>query len=380
MKVLHLSSESTWRGGEQQIIYLVEETRKLGVEAIVGCRKGSVVENYCEKHRLPFIAFPFKSAYHLPTVLKIIRFCRQEGIDLIQTHTSKSHTIAVFAGLFGLSVPQILTRRVDFPIKGNWFSRFKYNYSKIKRIICISETIHRMTQVDIGDKTKLTTIHSGVDMNKFEPYFDSNWLRAKYQIGRGKVIVGNTSAISDQKDYFTFVKVAEKLINQNRSVHFFIVGDGPHRLVIEKYVRERGLKEKITFTGFLDNIIEVLPSLDIFLFTSKTEGLGTSVLDAMAARVPIVTTSAGGVSEMVSHEENGLLYPVGDAKGITEGVNRFLENPEFAQSMSEKAQNTVREFSKEKTAKRTVEVYEQVLKRTSQIIDRGKVRFREVLV
>ena len=176
------------------------------------------------------------------------------------------------------------------------------------------------------------------------------------------MIVGNTSAISDQKDYFTFVKVAEKLIKEERKVHFFIVGDGPHRTVIEDYVKEKGLEEKITFTGFVDNIIEELPSLDIFLFTSKTEGLGTSVLDAMAARVPIVASSAGGVSEMVNHEENGLLYPVGDVEGITDGVNRFLENLDFAESMAKEAQKTVKDFSKEKTAKRTVEVYKEILK------------------
>ena len=357
MKVLHLSSESSWRGGEQQIIYLVEETRKLDINSIVGCRTGSVVGTYCSKNGIPFISLPFKSAYHLPTAFKIIKFCKKEGVDLIQTHSSKSHTMAVIAGLFGLKIPQILTRRVDFPIKSNWFSRFKYNYWKIERIICISETIHQMTRVGIKDKSKLITIHSGVDMGKFQPFFDSNWLRDTYQIDPEKIIVGNTSAISHQKDYFTFVKVAQKLIDKERNVHFFIVGDGSYREVIEDYVKEKGMEARITFTGFVDNIVEVLPSLDIFLFTSKTEGLGTSVLDAMAAQVPIIATAAGGVSEMVNHESNGLLYPVGDVEGLADGVNRFLDNRELANSMAMNAKETVTNFSKEKTAKRTIEVY-----------------------
>ena len=361
MKILHLSSESTWRGGEQQIIYLVEETRKLGVDAIVGCREGSVVETYCRAHDLPFVSLPFKSAYHIPTARRIIKYCKKEGIELVQTHTSKSHTMAVIAGLLGLHIPQILTRRVDFPIKNNWFSRFKYNYSKIKRVICISETIHQMTAIDIRDKSKLITIHSGVDMDKFSPFFDSDWLRNEYDLDANTVVVGNTSAISDQKDYFTFVKVAERLIEQRKNVHFFIVGDGPTRPVIEQFVQEKGLEDHITFTGFVDNINEVLPSLDIFLFTSKTEGLGTSVLDAMAAHVPIVATAAGGVSEMVEHEKNGLLYQVGDVEGITEGVERFLGNKELAITLAEEAQKTVKNFSKEKTAKRTLEVYEEIL-------------------
>lgn len=361
MKVLHLSSESTWRGGEQQIIYLVDETRKLGVDAVIGCRKNSVVEKYCKSNEIPFVSLPFKSAYHISTACKIIKYCKKEGIELIQTHTSKGHTMAVIAGLLGLNIPQILTRRVDFPIKDNWLSRFKYNYSKIKRIICISETIHQMTAIDIKDKSKLITIHSGVDMDKFSPFFHSNWLRDEYELATETVVIGNTSAISDQKDYFTFVKVAERLIAQKRNVHFFIVGDGVSRPVIEQFVQEKGLENRITFTGFVDNITEVLPSMDIFLFTSKAEGLGTSVLDAMAASVPIVATSAGGVSEMVEHEKNGLLYQVGDVAGITEGVERFLVNREFSETLAEEAKKTVKNFSKEKTAKRTREVYEEIL-------------------
>lgn len=361
MKVLHLSSESTWRGGEQQIIYLVEETRKLDVDAIVGCREGSVVERYCRANHLTFVSFPFKSAYHLSTAYKIIRYCKKENIELIQTHTSKSHTMAVIVGLMGLNIPQILTRRVDFPIKNNWFSRFKYNYSKIKKIICISETIHKITAVDIQDKSKLITIHDGVNVDKFSPYFDSNWLRATYQIDQKTVVIGNTSAISAQKDYFTFVNVAEELIYQKRDVHFFIIGDGPDRSALERFVRAKGLEDYITFTGFIDNISQVLPSLDIFLFTSQTEGLGTSVLDAMAARVPLVATAAGGVSEMVVHEQNGLLYAVKDVASITHGVSRFLADDDFAKSMAAGGQNTVCNFSKEKTAKCTLAVYDQVL-------------------
>jgi len=333
----------------------------LGVEAIVGCREGSVVERYCKTNDLPFVSLPFKSAYHLSTAFSIVKYCKREHIDLIQTHSSKSHTMAVIAGLIGLDVPQILTRRVDFPIKNNWFSRFKYNYSKIKRVICISDTIHQMTAVDIKDKSKLITIHSGVDINKFSPYFNSNWLRTNYGLDKNAVVIGNISAISNQKDYFTFVKVAERIIRRKRNIYFFIVGDGPDRQIIEQFVHKKGLENYITFTGFVDNINEVLPSLDIFLFTSRTEGLGTSVLDAMAASVPIVSTAAGGVSEMVVHEKNGLLYQVGDVQGITKGVERLLKSTELCISLSEGGQETVRSFSKEKTARRTLEVYDQVL-------------------
>lgn len=218
-----------------------------------------------------------------------------------------------------------------------------------------------MTAVDIRDKSKLITIHSGVDTGKFVPFFKSDWLRKKYGLSQETVVIGNTSAISDQKDYYTFVKVAEVLISQKRDVRFFIVGDGPDREAIEQFTNDRGLQDVVTFTGFVENITEVLPSLDIFLFTSKTEGLGTSVLDAMAAHVPIVATAAGGVSEMVEHLENGLLYQVKDVDGLTVGVNLLLSDPDLGISLAKKAELTVRNFSKEKTAKSSYELYKEIL-------------------
>ena len=361
IRVLHLSSESTWRGGEQQIIYLVEETRKLGVEAVVACKEDSAVAKYCEENDLPYYALAFRSAYDFSTAREIIKITEIEHFDLIQTHTSKSHTMSVIAGLIGLRPPQIMTRRVDFPVKDNWFSRFKYNYSKIARIICISETIRKITEPDIKDKSKLVTIHSGTDTEKFAPYKNSNWLRRKYGLSEETIIIGNTSAISNQKDYPTFIETAQWIMRRELDVRFFIIGDGPQREEIEALVETKGLSDKIQFTGFRKNIKEVLPSLDLFLFTSQTEGLGTSVLDAMAAGVPVVATNAGGVSEMVNHKKNGMLCAIKNSECLSRSALRILDTPEYAAELVEEGYKTVRNFSKEKTAARTLELYKEVL-------------------
>ena len=361
MKVLHLSSEDSWRGGEQQIVYLVEESINQGVDPVIGLKEGSVIQDYCENNGLPYFTLPFKSAYDFASAREVIKYCKEHSVDLIQTHSSKGHTLAVIAGLIGLDIPQILTRRVDFPVKDNWFSKFKYNYSKIARIICVSDVIKEMTSKDIKEKEKLVTIHDGVDLKKFDEFLESNWLRETYEIPKDHVIIGNTSAISYQKDYHTFTDTVELILKERDDVHFFIVGDGPQREEIEEYISDKKLTEKITMTGFLKNIREVLPSIDLFLFTSQTEGLGTTLLDAMVAQIPIVATAAGGVKEIISHEENGLLYPVKDPNGLKEGIVRLLESPELRTSLISKGLEKVKNYSKEITAQQTIEIYTQVL-------------------
>lgn len=361
VKILHLSTEPYWRGGEQQIIYLTEESLKLGLMPIIGCKRDSPVEHYCRNKGLSFVSLPFKSAYDIFSVIKVIWFCKRMKIDILQTHSSKSHTIAVFAGILGLRIPQILTRRVNYPVKSNWFSHYKYNYFRIKKIICISETIQQLIENDIKDKRKLITIHSGVGIERFQKFIESDWLRTNYNLSKDTIIIGNSSALTEHKDYETWLNVANKILSMGIQAHFFIMGDGPQRRDVEGMIYEKGLEDHVSLLGFVDNIQEVLPSLDVFLFTSQMEGLGTSILDAMASRVPVVSTAAGGVSELIKHERTGMLYPIGDVEGLTTGLHRIINDQELRERLINAGSETVKQFSKEITAVKTKAVYEEIL-------------------
>src|SRR5205809_850081 len=136
MNVLHLSSEKTWRGGEQQIAYLIEESIKNGLNCHVACRKNTPFEDYCKRKNLPFIPLPFANEFDFYTALQIKKYCRQHKIEIVHAHSAHSHAISVWADLMGNSAKIILSRRVDFPVKNNALSRFKYNYKGITRIIC----------------------------------------------------------------------------------------------------------------------------------------------------------------------------------------------------------------------------------------------------
>ena len=361
MKVLHLSTEKTWRGGEQQIVYLHEQLLEMGIESIVACREHSVMHHYFKNHGLPYQTFPFESAYDVKTILAIRQFIRAEKIEILHMHTAKGHTLAVLAGILGVKIPMVLSRRVDFPVKDNWFSRYKYNYPNIRKILCVSDAIRKMLEPDINNPDKLLTIHSGVDPSKYKMRFYSNYLKKKYGLPAESKIIGNTSALADHKDYFTFVNTAQHVLSNYEDVYFFIVGEGPLEPEIREYIVQKNLNEKIIMTGFLSNIIEVLDSFDIFLFTSKTEGLGTSVLDALGMGIPVVATKAGGVPEMISHNENGLLAEVKDANQLSLHLKNLLRNPELGKKLAASGRQTIHSFSTEQVAKKTLEVYRSII-------------------
>ncbi|MFC5268999.1 glycosyltransferase family 4 protein [Adhaeribacter terreus] len=361
MNILHLSSEKTWRGGEQQIAYLIEELRKNGVNCYVACRKNTPFETYCQKKNLPHIVLPFANEFDLYTASQLKKYCQENKIDLVHAHSSHSHGLSVWASVLGNKPPIILSRRVDFPVKKNLLSKFKYNYKGVKRVICVSEKIREITMPSLKHPEICVTVHSGIDLNRFENSKNTGKLHKEFNLPENQLIVGNISAIAEQKDYFTFVNTAELLLKKGLNAKFFIIGDGPMRSEIEAFVKQKNLQDHIIFTGFRKDVPEILPELDVFLITSQTEGLGTTILDAFACRVPVVATRGGGIPEIVKESETGLLANVYDTKQLARQVQRVLADKELRQILTEQAYRFLQNFRKENTAKRTLEIYRQVM-------------------
>lgn len=359
MKVLHLSSEKTWRGGEQQIAYLIEELEKLGVANYVACRTGSAFHKHCKQHLIEHIAVPFANNFDIITAWQIRNFCRYMDIDIVHTHSSRSHTMGVMASLLGANVKLFVSRRVDFPSAGNWFSRYKYNYQGIKKILCVSEKIKEIIAPIVENQRKLEVVYSGIDISRFEGKTNTRILHREYHLPDDTKIVANISAIAPHKDYFTFVDtVAEFQKITNTHVKFFIIGEGECRNEIEAYIKQKQLTDHIILTGFRNDIADILPEIDVFLMTSKEEGLGTTVLDAFANEVPVVATAGGGIPEMVKHNQTGLLYHIGDSKGLAQGIETLLNDANMCDTITKNAKKILLEkFTKEKTALSTLNQY-----------------------
>jgi glycosyltransferase involved in cell wall biosynthesis len=362
LKVLHLCSEKGWRGGEQQVAYLVLELQKLGVESFLAVKKESDLERFCQKNSLRYFHVSFSNSVDIKSALRVKNICASNAIDIIHMHTSKAHGIGVLSAAFGNKTKMILSRRVDFKLKTNPFSKWKYNHPAIKRILCVSNKIKEIVQLEVRHKEKCVTVYSGVDIDKFSTRnLERNALRAEFNIDPDKILIGNTSALADHKDYFTFIDTISQLVILGKAVHAFIIGDGALRADLEKYSNELGLGQNLTFTGFRNDITNILPCLDIFLMTSKEEGLGTSILDAFSARVPVVATNAGGIPEMVFHEETGMLGTVGNSQMLAKWVTTLIDNPDLKQRIVSNAYELVKKFSKEETARKTLEIYTEVL-------------------
>jgi len=361
LRILHVSLQKDWRGGEQQAIYLFEEGIKMQYLQWVLCSEGNAMEEFCVLNGYPYYSIKSSFIKNFSNQKQLQDICEKHKIDIIHVHDSKAHTLAFLSCRFGNITPVVVSRRVDFPVRKSIFSKQKYNCVCIKKFICISHKIKEILEPDIEDTSKLTVIHSGIDISKFNGCFNKGILRKEFNIPDDEIIIGNVAAIADHKDYFTFVDTAGILLSKTDfKAKFLIIGDGPLRFEIEKYINSKNLSKHIIFTGFRNDIPDILPELDIFLFTSKTEGLGTSILDAMACGVAVVSTNAGGIPEIIKHEFNGMMSETGNADDLAQNIEKLLANNYLKQHLINNAKQTVLKFTKEYMAEQNFKIYRDV--------------------
>ena len=361
MRILHISTARSWRGGEQQIAYLIAELAQQNSQQFVVCIKDAPFYHWCLENNIPVKGLKKRSSLDLSFASSLKKFSQKNKVEIWHAHDAHAHGFAVYANaFFGAKTPVIVSRRVDFPVAGSWLSAFKYNHPSVKKILCVSRAIAEIVKAKIKNAAVVEVVHSAIDHSKFT-HLQKGKLRSELQLPADVKIVGNIAALADHKDHLTFINTAEILSVQHPDLYFVIAGDGELRATLEAKVAEKGLEEKFSFLGFRPDVPAIIADFDVFLFTSKTEGLGTSILDAFAADIPTVATAAGGIPEIVENEKTGLLCPIGDARALAQATEKVLANPALAASLINGASKKLAFFSLENLGLKTYEQYQLVL-------------------
>lgn len=359
--ILHISTPLTWRGGEQQLFYLIEALSVFPVKQYLFCPEGSVLEQKVKSLPVEVKTFRKNSGFDPLAAWKLKRWISSVKPDLLHAHDAHAHTLSILSHILGVRKPVILHRRVDFPIRKKWFTLYKYNHRCIRRIICVSHAIEEILAKSLENTDRIVTIHSGFKPVVSDKEAAAETLRKLAGVPPGAPLVGNVSALADHKDYPTFLHTAAQLRKGGFEGHFVIMGDGELKAELLELRDQLDLKNSVHFLGFRENARSLIAGLDCFLFTSKTEGLGTTVLDAMSAGVPVVATRAGGIPEMVKDRQTGLLCEIGDVQSLSGSVLEMLQNHELRNQCVQQARDLLHSFSVDEMARKTLGLYKDVL-------------------
>lgn len=360
-RILHLSTARSWRGGEQQLAYLAGELQAAGIPQLVVCARGSPMQERCMRNGIDHRALGFRASFDPPNARRLAHIARRWKADLVHAHDSHGHTAAILANtFFGMGLPLVVSRRVDFPISSGFSARWKYGHPSVKRILCVSDAIKAIMARGVPRPGVLCTVHDGIDPARFAAGPDGR-LHRLLGLDAGVPLVGNVAALAPHKDLFTFIDMAALVHKGMPQVRFPLVGEGGLRDQLEQHAKDKGLEGIVHFTGFRDDVDRVLPELDMLVMTSRTEGLGTSILDAFAAGVPVVATAAGGIPEVVQDGESGLLCPVGDAAALARAAMQLLTDHALRTRLAGGARRRLALFTKQAMAEKTLREYQSVL-------------------
>jgi L-malate glycosyltransferase len=356
VKIVQLDSHVSWRGGEQQVLYLSRYLHERGYDCVIACPPHSALYQRAQEAGLPTRTLPMRYEGDVVAVWQLRNYLRREQVDILHMHAPHAHTVGLLASLRLSHVHQVVSRRVDFQPLRNVLSRWKY-LRPAAHYVAVSEAVKRIL-VDSGIATcRVQTIHSGIDLQRFD-----DMVSAPALFPAGTRVVGTVGHLAGHKGHRYLLEAMPYLLQLEPRVGLVIVGDGKLRGALEAQAASLGIAERVCFTGFRRDVLALMQQFEVFVFSSYLEGLGTAMLDAMALRKPVVATRAGGIPEVVQDGVTGLLVPPREPQALAQAVHRLLHQPELGQRFGNAGCKRVEQyFTAQQMAAQTLQLYRRLL-------------------
>lgn len=359
MNVLHISFARTWRGGENQVLLLIDHLKKLNVISFCAFTANSELSNRTEENFL-FKLFrqPLFTLIQWPHLL---RFIDRNKILILHCHCAKAHSLGIFIKLLRPNLKLIVHRRVAFTKKKNFFSKFKYKNKYINYYIAISNVV-KQTLIELGvSESIIFVIPSAVEIEKYQnkKQDGKQFLRAlttEIDPKTDTLFVGTASALTFEKGIEDFLVALSYLKTKNIVVT--IAGEGILRKHLEEKAKTLKLQFPVIFIGFCNKIPLYLSGLDILVMPSHNEGLGSVALESMAASTCVVSSDAGGLKEVVIDQKTGLSFPTNNIELMTSQIELALQNASLREELCANALSFVKEsFSAPSMAASCLKLY-----------------------
>ncbi len=317
MRVLQVDSGREWRGGQNQVWLLCRELgTDAGIAQVLVTKSGSELARRVGDDGVTVQGTTWEIGLDPRAWWQLRRTIAAFQPDVIHVHDSHALTLAATVAL-GRTL--VATRRVDFHVGrfGAWH--------RPDRIIAVSEAVKQILTRDGIAADAITVVRDGIDPDEIRraatPPLD---IRSQLSIPAGAPLAVNAAALVDHKDQRTLVRAARYARALEPQLHWIIAGEGPLRASLTAEIARLELEDRVHLVGFVDRIEALIAEASVFVMSSKTEGLGSVILNALALGRPVVATAAGGIPELLPAE---VLVPAGTADALAQKVVDALKHP-----------------------------------------------------
>jgi glycosyltransferase involved in cell wall biosynthesis len=361
MKILHINTERTWRGGEQQTLNLLCGLQRRKITSHLICQPDSPMAHKASEANVRVIPVAMHGEIDLMAAGRIRSHIRKYKYDIIHSHTSHAHTLAYIASI-GCRICRLVTRRVDFSIFRHSFlglSGIKYRHMA-DYYVAISHKIKAVMAADGIAADRIFVVHSGIDPQRWT-HADSDHLISEFDLQQNERVVINVAHLAGHKGQQHLVRAIPHVLKKIPGVRFFIIGKGELMSELKALATSLDLNRELVFTGFRQDVGAFYKIADLFVMSSVQEGLGTAVLDALALGRPVVAAKAGGIPEIIIDGETGRLVESANPSALAQGIIELLSRTDRAKQMAERGRQVVQEnFSIESMVDKNLAVYRQL--------------------
>ena len=356
--------ETEWRGGQNQALLTAKGMLARGHDAqLVAIRHSPLARRALQAgiqvHEVAASAKRSRAAILLRKLLS------QKTFDIVHANEPHALTAAWFAGAHK-RVPVIASRRVAYPLQNNAIARSRYLATS--RILAVSRFV-AASVIDSGIPVeKVGVAYEGVEVPPTITPEVRERARQRWGVTGDERLLGCVGYLLPEKGQQSVLRAMPDVRKKFPATRLLLAGDGPCRMRLEGLAKQLHLQNAVIFAGFVEDVVQVYAALNIFVFPSLAEPLGTSLLAAMAYGLPVLAVASGGVPEYVDDGENGLLVAKSDPELAADGLLRLLTDEPLSAQLGRKARQTIEErFSAGRMVENTLSAYQKVLDQATAV-------------
>jgi glycosyltransferase involved in cell wall biosynthesis len=361
MNILLLANHLNTGGITSYIYSLACGLKAKGHSVYVAASAGDALPKFIGQG-IVFIPLPLKTKSEISpkvwfSLIKLIPQVKERKIDIIHANTRVTQVLAWF-----------LQRLCGVPFVSTCHGFFKTRFSRRvfpcwgQKVIAISQQVedHLVNDFRINEEN-IRIIHHGIDINRFKPQPPDNRQQRKKELGlAGGPAVGIVARLSDVKGHIYLIEAMKKVILDIPEAQLVIAGEGKMKDELVALSRRLGIEKKVFFIPTLADTFVVLSALDLFVLPSLKEGLGLSLMEAMACAICVVGSNVGGIKTLIRDGYNGLLAEPKDTDGLYQAISGLLKDPARMKALSDNARNFITgNFSLEQMVSQTEGVYRE---------------------
>ncbi len=357
MRILHLDTERGWRGGERQAWWLAAELARRGHTSVIAARALQPLAERAREAGLPVVDCSPRFEGDPLRAYRARRAILRFEIDIVHAHTGHDVTLGAIA-IAGTPARLVVSRRVDFRLRDNPGTRWKY--SRASAVIAVSRAVSDVLTACGVPAGRVRVVADGVDVHR-DVVPAPVAVLAELGVPADAPVAVQVAALVGHKDPVNFVRAVVRARRDAPGLHGLLLGEGVLRPAVDAAIHALDAGSYVHLAGFRTDADAVLAAASVCVLSSREEGMGSVLLDALYLGRPIAATRAGGIPEVVQDGVSGLLAPVGDPDALGAAIARLVNDPALAARLGAAARARAADFSVERMTDATERVYADVL-------------------